>query len=325
MSEMRWNPLLEEWVVTATHRQERTFLPPPGFCPLCPTKPGCFPTEVPAPDYEIVVFENKFPTFQREPHPPAVKGSKLYPVRLAKGICEVVLYSPEHNGSLTKMKLEDIHKLVLVWKDRYRELGSLDYIDYVFIFENRGEEIGVTLTHPHGQIYAFPYIPPVVARELASCLKHRERTGLCLLCDILREEKVDERRIVAENELFLAMVPFYARYPHEVHIIPKRHCLSLLDIGPGGPHSLAWMLKNVLLRYDGLYGFPLSYMMVMHQAPTDGKDYSYYHFHIEFYSLRRSRDKLKYRAGCESGAGTFIADALPEDWAAELRDVPVQF
>jgi len=319
MSELRWNPLLEEWVVTATHRQERTFLPPEGYCPFCPTKPGGFLTEVPASDYEIVVFENKFPTFQREPPPPAVKGSQLYRVEPSKGICEVVLYSPQHEGTLTDKSVEEIYKLVLVWTDRYRELGSLDFVKYVYIFENKGEIIGVTLTHPHGQIYAFPFIPPIIQRELEASRRHHERTGRCLLCDVIGEEVADSRRIVAENPFFLAVVPFYARYPYEVHILTKRHRLSLSDLDDEEQWDLARIFKVVMVKYDALFGFSLPYMMNMHQQPTDGQRHDYYHFHIEFYPLHRTRDKLKYRASTESGAGTFSTDALPEEWAAQLR------
>lgn len=319
MSELRWNPLLEEWVVTATHRQERTFLPPEDHCPLCPTKPGGFPTEVPAPDYEIVVFENKFPAFRPEPPPPTVDGTELCPVRPAQGVCEVVLYSPQHHLTLTDMSVEEIHKLVLVWTDRYEELGRLDYVDYVFIFENKGEVIGVTLTHPHGQIYGLPFIPPIPRRELDACHKHHDRTGRCLLCDIIGQEVADGRRLIAENSSHLAFVPFYARYPYEVHLLPRAHRLSLSDLTGEERWDLALILKDVLLKYDGLFGFSLPYMMVMHQAPTDGGRYDDYHFHIEFYPLHRARDKLKIRAGCESGAGTFLADALPEEWAEQLR------
>ncbi|MFQ5875833.1 MAG: galactose-1-phosphate uridylyltransferase, partial [Dehalococcoidia bacterium] len=311
MSELRWNPLLEEWVVTATHRQERTFLPP---------KPGGFLTEVPASDFEIVVFENKFPTFRREPPPPAVKVSQLYPVKPARGICEVVLYSPQHEGTLTDKSVEEIYKLVLVWTDRYRELGSLDFVKYVHIFENKGEVIGVTLTHPHGQIYAFPFIPPIIQRELEASRRHHERTGRCLLCDVIGEEVADKCRIIAENISFLAVVPFYARYPYEVHILTKKHRLSLSDLSDEEQWDLARIFKVVMVKYDALFGFSLPYMMNMHQQPTDGRQHDCYHFHIEFYPLHRTRDKLKYRASTESGAGTFITDALPEEWAARLRE-----
>ena len=169
MSELRWNPLLSEWVVTATARQERTFLPPADHCPLCPTSPGRFPTEIPAYDFEIVCFENLFPTFSFPPPPIAISGDELYRVAPALGICEVVVYTPRHEGTLTDCSVEEIYKLLLVWSDRFKELGRKKEIKYVFIFENKGEEIGVTLSHPHGQIYAFSYIPPLIKRELNSC------------------------------------------------------------------------------------------------------------------------------------------------------------
>ncbi len=324
MSELRWHPLLEEWVVTATHRQERTFFPPPDYCPLCPTRPGGFPTEVPASDYEIVVFENKFPAFRREPPAPAVSGNERMPVRPSQGVCEVVLYTPQHDARLADLGLNHMRQLVEVWTDRYTELGALPYVEYVFIFENRGEAVGVTLTHPHGQIYAFPYIPPVPAKELAASRRYWERTGRCLICDVLADEREGAAgcRTVEENDGFWAGVPFYARYPHEVHLVARRHVAALPGLTEDERWDLAALLRTILLKYDNLYGTPLPFMMVMHQAPTDGKDHPGSHLHVEFYPLQRTRDKLKYRAGCESGAGTFLADALPEDWAAQLRAVP---
>lgn len=322
VSELRWNPLLAEWVVTATHRQERTYHPPADFCPLCPTRPGTYPTEVPAEDYEIVVFENKFPSFRRTPPEPSVEDDDLYQVRPSRGICEVVLYSSSHNGSLATSDVMDIARLVDVWTDRYEELGSLDYIDYVLIFENKGEVIGVTLEHPHGQIYAFPFIPPRPARELESAARHWHSTGRCLFCDILGKEIADGRRLVAQNEDFVALVPFFARYPYEVHILSRRHATSLLDLAEHERWGLAEILKVVLQKYDNLFGFSLPYIMVMHQAPTDGAEYPYYHYHVEFYPPNRTATKLKFLAGCESGAGTFVNDTLPEETAATLRTTP---
>jgi len=321
LSELRWHPLLEQWVITATHRQERTFFPPDDYCPLCPTKKGGFPTEVPEDDYELVTFENKFPSLQRVPPKPAVEGSDLYKTRPASGVCEVVLYSPEHVGTLAEKSAEDIDRLIYVWTDRYLNLGALDYVDYGFIFENKGKEIGVTLTHPHGQIYAYPFIPPVIERELAASLKHKNNTGRCLLCDILAEELRDGRRLVAQNEHFVAFIPFYARYPYEVHILPREHRLSLPEFPDDEKYSLAELLKIVLVKYDNLWGFSLPYMMVIHQSPTDGDDYCHYHFHIEFYPPYRTAEKLKYLAGSESGAGVFINDTLAEEKAAELREI----
>src|SRR5438270_11994742 len=220
MSELRWNPLLGDWLTTATHRQDRTFLPPPDYCPLCPTKPGGYATEIPEPTYDVVVFENKFPSFQRKPPEPAIEGSDLYPVRPACGVCEVVLYSPDHNATLAGLPARQYLKLILAWTDRFKALSAIDYVKYIFIFENKGKEIGVTLTHPHGQIYAYPFIPPIPARELAAAQKYVENNSRDLLGDVLKQELDDGRRIIAQNASFVAVVPFFARYPYEVHILP---------------------------------------------------------------------------------------------------------
>ncbi|HHT67907.1 MAG TPA: galactose-1-phosphate uridylyltransferase [Firmicutes bacterium] len=318
MSELRWNPQLKQWVIVATHRQDRTYKPPAEFCPLCPTLPGAFPTEVPAEDYEIVVFENKFPSLKQPPPPMEIEGSALYQTAPAEGVCEVVLYSPDHHSSLAKESTEHIRNLVEVWTDRYLELGQKPNIQYVMIFENKGDAVGVTLSHPHGQIYAFPFIPPTLEKELQSALEHQMATDKCLYCDILAEEKQDQERIIAENKDFIAFVPFFARYPYEVHIYAQRHLTSLAELDFEEQESLASMLKEVVVKYDELFGFSLPYIMVLHQAPPKG-DYPHYHFHIEFYPLNRSAEKLKYLAGVESGAGTFITDMSPEQQAARLR------
>jgi UDPglucose--hexose-1-phosphate uridylyltransferase len=319
MSELRWNPVLEEWVITATERQERTFLPPKDYCPLDPTKPGGFPTEIPRATYQIVAFENKFPSLRRHPPEPAVTGDDLYPVAPALGVCEVIVYTPQHEGTLTDRSVLEIEELIHVWTDRTEELGREPFIDYVFIFENKGEVIGVTLNHPHGQIYAFPFIPPRIQRELDSAARHQERTGRCLFCDIIADERRDGRRIVIESEGFVAAVPFFARWPYEVHLWSRRHLGALPDMTAGEKRDLARVLKTLLLKYDHLWNFSLPYMMVMHQRPTDGRAHDSYHWHIEFYPPYRTPNKLKYLAGVESGAGTFINDTLAEEKAAELR------
>jgi UDPglucose--hexose-1-phosphate uridylyltransferase len=324
MSEKRWNPVLGEWVVTATHRQDRTFLPPAGYCPLCPTAPGGFPTEVPEADYDFVVFENKFPSLKMEAPEPAIGSSELYPVEPSTGVCEVVLYSSDHGGTLTDLSPLKVHQLVKVWRDRYNELGSRPEIDYVFIFENKGEAIGVTIHHPHGQIYAFSFIPPKVARALENERVHHEKTGRCLHCDIVKEEIQTAARVVAQTEHFIAFVPFYARYPYEVHIYASAHRASIDQFSSAEEADLAAILLQVMRKYDGLWHFSMPYMMVMHQQPTDGKDWPGSHFRIEFYPPLRTPDRLKYLAGCESGAGTFVNDTLPEDKAAELRKVEIE-
>jgi UDPglucose--hexose-1-phosphate uridylyltransferase len=319
VSELRWNPLLGEWVATATQRQDRTYLPPEGHCPLCPTMPGGFPTEVPESDYDIVVVENRFPSLRSVPDEPTVVSSPLYPVRPAQGVCEVVLYSPNHYSSLAEEPVEQIEKLVRVWTHRFLELGSLGFVKFVFIFENKGEAIGVTLHHPHGQIYAYPFVPPRVATELAQCAEHTERNGRCLLCDVISEERRYSRRIVAENDSFAAFVPFFARWPYETHIYSLRHFQALTDMTRAEQKDLAAMLKMVLVAFDKLFNSSFPYMMFIHQRPADGEAYDYYHFHIEFYPPLRTANKLKYLAGSETGAGMFINDTLPEEKAGELR------
>ncbi len=215
--------------------------------------------------------------------------------------------------------VEQIYKLVRVWTDRFRALSQLDFVKYVFIFENKGEAIGVTLHHPHGQIYAYPFIPPRIATELAQSALHHKQTGRCLICDIQSEERSDGRRIVAENDSFIALLPFFARWPYEIHIHSRRHFQALTDMSVAEQRDLAALLKMILVAYDKLFAISFPYMMVLHQRPTDDGIYDAYHFHIEFYPPLRAANRLKYLAGSETGAGMFINDTLPEEKARELR------
>jgi UDPglucose--hexose-1-phosphate uridylyltransferase len=321
LNQLRWDPTLEEWVAYATHRPARTLLPPPAYCPLCPTKPGGFPTEVPRESYDIVVFENKFPSFTPDAPEPEESGTALTPTAPGRGVAEVVLYSDEHDATLAGMSEGRIRNLVEVWADRYEELGSLDFVDYVFIFENKGEAIGVTLHHPHGQIYGYPFVPPRPARELEAARSYRsENEGRCLHCDLLSDEHEDGRRLISKGEHFTAFIPFYAHFPYEVHLYARRCVPSIADLLAEERRDMARVLKRLLAGYDRLFGFSLPYMMVMHQAPTDGKDYEgIAHFHVEFYPPNRTADKLKYLASSETGGGAFIVDALPEQTAGTLR------
>lgn len=319
MSELRYNPLLGEWLATATHRQDRTFLPPKDFCPLCPTKPGMHPTEVPEPDYDLVAFENRFPSLKKDPPEPALASDGIYQVERGRGICEVVLYSSNHGTTLAAEPVERIYKLIKVWQNRFAELESHDFIKYVFIFENKGEAVGVTLHHPHGQIYAYPFVPPVAKKELRRMRRYKRETGRCLMCDIIEKERHFEKRIVTANESFVAYIPFFARYPYETHIAPRRHVQAITDLTELEQQDMAAILKQVLSAFDRLFNVSFPYMMVMHQRPSDGKKHGYAHFHIEFYPPMRTATKLKYLAGSEAGAGMFINDTLPEDKAPELR------
>lgn len=317
MSELRFNPILREWVITATHRQERPLLvseeDSKRSCPFCVGA-----REVPEP-YALACLPNRFPSLHLQPPQPGIKGDEFYKVLPAQGAAEVVLYSSDHNTTLSRQSVRKITSLISLWQERYRVLGRKKVVRYVFLFENKGEVIGVTMPHPHGQIYAFPFIPPVIERELRSSESYLREEGRCIHCEVIKKEKEEGRRIVGENKDFLAFIPFYARWPYEVHIYPQRHLLSLSEFEEEEKGSLAKILKAVLSRYDHLFNFSFPYMMVMHQSPTDEKDYSYYHFHIEFYPPHRNAQKIKYLAGSESGAGTFINDTSAEEKAKELR------
>jgi len=301
VSELRWHPLLREWVTVAPARQDRTYHPVAADCPLCPTRPGRAPTEIPEPEYHIAVFENRFPAYTPE-----------------QGRCEVVCYTSDHDSSLGAQPVAQIRDLIDVWQDRFRELSRLKPVKYVYIFENRGEEIGVTLHHPHGQIYAYPFIPPLIERELAAGAAHHRETGRCLYCDILEGEWQGERTVV-ENDRWLAFVPEFARWPYEVHLAPREHIGDITELSGGQADSMARILKDLLQTYDRLFGKPLAYIMAMHQRPP-GRGRRHYHFHVEFYPPNRSADKLKYLAGSETGAGAFILDARAEETARRLRE-----
>jgi UDPglucose--hexose-1-phosphate uridylyltransferase len=201
-----------------------------------------------------------------------------------------------------------------VWRHRYEELGARPDVDYVLIFENRGLEVGATLQHPHGQIYGYPFVPPVPGLERAA----DRRLGGCAVCALSTRELEDDLRVVYRSPDVVAYVPYAARWPYEVHVAMRAHRVSLSDAGPDELAALAAALQAVTRGYDRVFAEPFPYVMVVHQAPTDGGDDG--HLHVEFYPPRRTADKLKYLAGSEQGAGTFIVDALPEDTARTLRE-----
>jgi UDPglucose--hexose-1-phosphate uridylyltransferase len=315
---LRWNPALEEWIVVAPDRQERTFLPPDEYCPLCPTRDEKWPTEIPAANYELAVFENRFPSFARRAPKPA-RVREPYTAATALGAAEVVVYSPEHGVALGELPVSSIVHLIEVWTDRYEDLAARHDVKYVMLFENRGQEIGVTLTHPHGQIYAFPFVPPVPARELQASARYRRQHGTCLHCDVVRAELKDGRRLVLKDESFVAVVPYYARFPYEVHVVSRKHRGAITDLTEAERRDLAEALRAILQKYDTLWSRPMPFVMAVHQKPTDGKRYPGCHFHIEFMPGYREREKMKYLAGSEVGAGVFINDTRAEETAEELR------
>jgi UDPglucose--hexose-1-phosphate uridylyltransferase len=313
---LRYHPLRGEWVAYAAHRQERTFLPPADYNPLAPTRPGAEPTELPGGEYDVAVFENRFPTFARLAHdPPSVPAGSLP----ARGGCEVVVYTQDATTSLAALAVEHVELLVEVWADRTRELGARGDVAYVMPFENRGVEVGATLHHPHGQIYAYPFVPPIAQRELAMQLAHWEHHSRNLLEDMVRDELRDGRRVLRDADEALSFVPVCARYAYETWVAPKRAVPTFVELSAAERRDFAICLKDALLRLDALWNARMPYVMVFHQAPTDGTPHPEAHLHAQIYPALRMPGRLKYLAGSELGAGAFTADTLPEEKAAELR------
>ena len=317
---LRWHPLRGEWVAYASHRQNRTFLPPAEYSPLAATTDEAHPTEVPAGRYEVAVFENLFPTLTMEAHDPP---QAIVPTREGVGACEVVVFTQDPGASLGSLPVWHIDLIFEVWADRYRELGRREAIQYVYPFENRGVEVGVTLHHPHGQIYAYPFIPPIAAAELARQRRHLDEHGSGLLHDLLEQEVADDRRLLYLSNQAIALVPVCARYSYEVWVAPRRAVASVADLAADERREMARALKTVLMKFDAMWGRPFPYILVFHQAPTDGAPHPEAHLHIEIYPAYRMPGRLKYLAGSEVGAGVFTADTLPEEKARELQAVEV--
>jgi UDPglucose--hexose-1-phosphate uridylyltransferase len=317
---LRWHPLRGEWVAYAGHRQHRTFLPPPEYNPLAPGSDPRHPTEVPAGAWDIAVFENMFPTLALTADAPPALGVPTAPGR---GVCEVVVFTQDATATLGLLPLSHLQLLMDVWADRHAALGSRDQIQYVFPFENRGVEVGVTLHHPHGQIYAYPFVPPVAARELEQQREYHERTGHGLVADMIERELAEDARVIYRGETAVAFTPICARYSYEVWIAPRRPVPSFVELTPEEREDFARALKTVLLKYDGLWDRPFPYVLAFHQAPTDGAEHPEAHLHAEFYPAYRMRGRLKYLAGSEVGAGVFTADTVPEETAKQLQAIAV--
>ncbi|WP_040753131.1 galactose-1-phosphate uridylyltransferase [Nocardia transvalensis] len=323
-SQRRFDPLLGEWVVIASHRQTRTFLPPADLCPLCPSTPERA-TEVPESDYQVAVFENRFPSLStgHADFPATVEGSPLTPLRDGYGRCEVVCFTSVHDSSFADLD-EPRARLVLdTWAHRSAELGALDGIEQVFCFENHGEEIGVTLSHPHGQIYAYPFVTPRVAKISENVGRYRKSHGGNLFGDLLAAERAAGVRVVTANDEWTAFVPPFARWPYEVQLYPHRRVADIPDLDDAQRDAFAALYLDVLGRFARRFDTPMPYIAAWNQAPTPRADAPRedWWLHMQLFSIRRAPGKLKYLAGSESGMNVFISDTTPETVAAELREV----
>jgi len=325
--EIRHDALVGDWVAVAGHRNDRTFLPPKHECPLCPTGAGTVPSEVPEASYDVVVFENRFPSYSPvSAHTDAGREGDIIRSRPALGRCEVVCFTSDHESTFADLTPERARTVIDAWADRTAELGAVPEIEQVFCFENRGQEIGVTLNHPHGQIYAYPYVPQRSAALLAQATEHHARTGRLLGADILAAELEAKERVVIDSEHWTAYVPFAARWPVEVHLAPRRDVPDLPALTDAERDDLAEVYLDLLRRLDRYYvakdGAPirLPYIAGWHQAPAkQGRDVS--RLHLQVMSVLRSPKKLKYLAGSESGVGGWVNDISPEQTAARLREV----
>ncbi|WP_306215591.1 galactose-1-phosphate uridylyltransferase [Actinoplanes sp. RD1] len=320
-SQLRYDPLVDEWVAVAAHRQTRTFLPPSDKCPLCPSTPE-FASEIPAPSYDVVTFENQFPSFSDRVKADDITSlTDLVPVVPGVGRCEVVCFTSDHNSFFGALTPERVRTVVDVWADRTTEMSALPGVEQVFPFENRGVEIGVTLNHPHGQIYAYPFVTPRTKSMLAAARAHAEKTGgNNLYADVLAAEIAAGTRIVSRNEHWTAYVPAAARWPYEVQLAPNRHVLDIPQLSDAERDAFGPIYLDLLKRFDALFDKPMPYIAAWHQAVVgEGRELGY--LHLQLFSIRRAADKLKYLAGSESAMGAFINDIVPEKAAQTLREI----
>ncbi|PSR23152.1 MAG: galactose-1-phosphate uridylyltransferase [Sulfobacillus acidophilus] len=314
MPELRYNPVLQDWTMVASNRQARPDMPKQA-CPFCPGS-GFVPDH-----YEVYIYDNDYPVLSPHPDIPASVPSELYRTAPALGKCEVILYSPDHNASLSRLSLTQTEQIVAVWRERVLDLRHNGPHAYILIFENRGREVGATISHPHGQLYALPFIPRKIRTELESAEDHAWATGRCLFCDVSAAEVQDGRRMVAENDRFLAYIPFFTDFPYGTWISSRRHVPDLERFDPQDIKDLAEILHRVTRGMDALYDKDFPYMMVLHQLPLHRPDaQAYYHFHIEFYPPMRDRDKVKFMASAETGAGATANPQLVEETAEHLRE-----
>ncbi|MFF8452006.1 galactose-1-phosphate uridylyltransferase [Streptomyces leeuwenhoekii] len=311
-SEIRRDPLLGDAVAVASHRQGRTYHPPADECPLCPSR-GERLSEIPDASYDVVVFENRFPSLAGD-----------------SGRCEVVCFTSDHHASFADLSEEQARLVLDAWTDRTAELSHLPSVEQVFCFENRGAEIGVTLGHPHGQIYAYPFTTPRTALMLRSLAAHKEATGGENLFDAVVERERAGERVVLEGEHWVAFVPYAAHWPYEVHLYPKRRVPDLLGLDEAARTEFPQVYLELLRRFDRIFGEgepPTPYIAAWHQAPFgtleefDGVGRDDFALHLELFTIRRTSGKLKFLAGSESGMSVFINDVPPERAAERLREV----
>jgi len=331
--EQRWHPLREEWVVIAAHRQDRPWQGERAAAPSAPTPAyvdSCYfcPRNLRVsglrnPDYQSVfVFDNDHPCVGMDAPRQLERPAGIYRNAPAIGVARVVSYTPLHNVTLAELPADSITALLATWREQYVELGSRPEIHHVLMFENKGEVVGVSNPHPHGQIYATGFVFKTIEVETIASRTYYREHGRVLFQDVIRSELADGRRILFENASAVAFLPYFARYAYECYVAPRETHASLQTMSHAELGDLAAALKSLLVRYDNLWQMPFPYVLTLHQAPTDGGDHAGFHFHIECHPPLRKPHLLKYLAGPEIGGGNFLSDTRPEAKAAELLAVP---
>lgn len=315
MAELRWHPLTKDWVMIASHRQNRPQMPK-DWCPFCP---GPDNHKVPE-HFEVLKYDNDFPALMQNPPAPDDVADDFFQTAECYGKCEVILYSPEHTVTLPELSYSHVEKLVDLWCERFTALSQDEKIKYVFIFENRGDVVGVTMPHPHGQIYGYPFIPKKICLETQSAKEHLAENNSCIFCTMLEHEQKDGRRIIFENDHFTVFLPFFTEYPYGVYIFPKAHKNYINQFNAEEKAALAKTIRDTVGMLDALFDRPFPYMMCMHNAPVNSGDYSDdFHFHIEFFPPMRAADKQKFNASSETGVWAHCNPTAPEEKAEELR------
>jgi UDPglucose--hexose-1-phosphate uridylyltransferase len=330
--EQRWHPLREEWVLYTAHRGQRPWLGEmkksdtkemPSYDPTCALCPGNKRLKGTNPQYSGVFwFTNDLPCFAEPDTAPEILGEidPLYRRRPAHGTAEVVCYHPDHGRTFADLTSDQALQVIDLWTDRYKELGARPEVNHVLIFENKGELVGTSNPHPHCQIYASSMVYGFIEREVQSSQRYLEQHGELLSQAIVRREMASNR-IICQNDEFLACVPWFARYAYEVFILPKRQAASLNDLETKRRNLLADIMVEVAIRYDNLWEMRMPYVMAIHQAPTDDRDYHFFPFHIEYHPPLRKPDTMKYLAGPEIGGGSMTNESDPDAKAAELKAV----
>lgn len=316
MAELRYNPLLDDWTMVSADRSKRPDMPK-DFCPFCPDS-GKVPT-----DYDVLKYDNDFPILSQNPPQPDEVGSDFYKTDYSYGKCEVILYSPDHDGKFYDLSQAHIEKLVRLWQERFEDLNTDEKIKYIMPFENKGKEVGTTMIHPHGQIYAYAKMPLRLKLELKNSMDYFKETGENIFDRLIKEERAFKERIIFENDSFIVFLPFFANYPFETYIVAKDKISSFSDFTDKTVSDFAKTLKELTKAFDYVYNKPFPYMMAIYQEPVNSPEYAgahdFYRFNVKFFPPLRGENSIKYNASSETAAWVHGNPRRVEETAEELR------